>query len=108
MEWVDNIRRLDDFKSRGYLNVLQGFKTEYFCSLMNLDDCWGQNFDPKEPSTKVYRNKCCIACQPGEYLDPKTNSCVNCEAGYACISTLRKISQNLNIDRYNFRKRNST
>ena len=46
---------------------------------------------------KEYREKCCISCQPGEYLNKGINSCVNCEPGFACESSLRKNFQKLNI-----------
>ena len=65
---------------------------------INSENCWGKNYDPDNPNPldKVYRDKCCIACQPGEYLNQNTNSCDNCKAGHACPSTLRKISQTMN------------
>lgn len=63
---------------------------------INSENCWGKLYNPDEPdpSAKIYRNKCCILCKPGEYLNKDINSCVNCKAGHACNSTLlRKNSQ---------------
>ena len=59
---------------------------------MISENCWGKKYILDKPETKVYRDKCCIACQPGEYLSPSSNSCINCEPGHACKSTSRKIS----------------
>ena len=59
---------------------------------INSDSCWGQNYKPNDPNTKEYSSTCCMPCQPGEYLNKHVNSCVNCEAGQACSSTLRKNS----------------
>ena len=57
------------------------------------ENCWGKNYiSTNRPETKLYRNKCCIACQPGEYLNPNINTCINCEPGHACPSTSRKNS----------------
>lgn len=63
--------------------------------LINSENCWGRLYNQDDPdsNTKIYRNKCCILCKPGEYLNRDLNTCVNCEAGYACKSTYRNISQ---------------
>ena len=60
---------------------------------MALENCWGREYNSNnpDPNTKEYRKKCCIPCEPGEYLDEMTNQCVNCPAGFACSSTAREI-----------------
>ena len=88
LKWRNDIQWLDEMNSRG-----QYFTRKYYFGLKVTysENCWGQSYNPSYPLTKEYRKKCCIACQPGEYLNQNENRCVNCEAGHECRSTLRKM-----------------
>lgn len=42
---------------------------------------------------KIYRNTCCAACRSGQWIDRQVNTCIDCEAGHQCPSSL-DVSQN--------------
>ena len=81
--------------AKKYIDTLKCFLYSSKSQSNNSEYCWGQYYNPDQPnpSAKEYREKCCISCQPGEYLNQGINSCVNCEPGFACESSLRKIFQ---------------
>ena len=58
----------------------------------SLDDCLYT-----EDDQKYYHVECCVACESGQVVDSKTNSCIDCQAGHKCPSTLQTLpSRKLN------------
>ena len=37
---------------------------------------------------KIYRNTCCAACHRGQWIDRQINTCIDCNAGHQCPSSL--------------------